>query len=82
MAIETFALRGEFIALAALLKASGATGSGGEAKAVITQGAVRVNGELETRRRRKIRVGDRVVLGERTILLVAAPTTASENDQL
>jgi ribosome-associated protein len=46
------------------LKASDAVGSGGEAKVVIQGGEVRVNGEVETRRGRKLREGDVVELGE------------------
>jgi ribosome-associated protein len=46
------------------LKASDAVGSGGEAKVVIQGGEVRVNGEVETRRGRKLREGDVVELGD------------------
>lgn len=41
-----------------VLKFEALVGSGGEAKAVVAQGFVRVNGEIETRKRKKIRVGD------------------------
>ena len=57
-----FALRGEHITLEALLKASGLA-SGGGAKALIAEGGVRVNGQAETRRGRKLRVGDEVSVG-------------------
>ena len=57
-----FALRGEHITLEALLKASGLA-SGGAAKALIAEGGVRVNGQAETRRGRKLRVGDEVSVG-------------------
>ena len=40
------------------LKFQGIVGSGGQAKLVIQDGAVLVNGELETRRRRKLANGD------------------------
>lgn len=40
------------------LKAQGLVGTGGQAKIVIQGGEVRVNGELETRRRRQLRHGD------------------------
>ncbi len=50
----------EFIDLCDLLKAAGLTESGGEAKHHIAQGEVKVNGEMETRKRRKIRRGDSV----------------------
>lgn len=48
----------EFIALDQLLKLLSIVGSGGEAHAVITDGMVKVNGEVETQKRKKIRVGD------------------------
>ena len=50
----------ERITLGAFLKAAGAAGSGGEAKRMVQGGAVRVNGEVETRRGRKLLRGDRV----------------------
>lgn len=64
-------LRGEFITLDALLKATGLAGSGGEAKALIAGGAVRVNGEAETRRGRKLRAGDTVALNDAQVLVRA-----------
>ncbi len=39
-------------------------GSGGEAKVLIQDGVVRVNGEVETRRGRKLQKGDVVEVGE------------------
>jgi len=64
-------LRGEFITLDALLKATGLAGSGGEAKALIAGGEVRVNGEAETRRGRKLRAGDTVALHDAQVLVRA-----------
>lgn len=64
------ALRGEYITLDALLKATGLVGSGGEAKMLIADGAVRVNGEVETRRGRKLRPGDSVRLGAAEVRVV------------
>ena len=61
-----FALRGEHITLEALLKASGLA-FGGAAKALIAGGGVRVNGEVDTRRGRKLRVGDEVVIGDNRV---------------
>jgi ribosome-associated protein len=46
------------------LKASNLVGSGGEAKVLIQGGEVRVNGEVETRRGRKLQKGDVVEVGE------------------
>ncbi len=69
-----FALRGEYITLDALLKASGLVTSGGAAKLLIADGGVRVNGEAETRRGRKLRAGDEVVVGvSRVRLRATAP---------
>ena len=45
------------------LKASNLVGSGGEAKVLIQGGEVRVNGEVETRRGRRLRSGDVVEVG-------------------
>ncbi len=50
----------EYIKLDSFLKAVDAVGSGGEAKTLIAEGMVRVNGTPETRRGRKLRPGDRV----------------------
>lgn len=44
----------EFIKLGQALKAAGLVGSGVEAKDVITDGLVKVNGETDTRRGRKL----------------------------
>ena len=66
-----FALRGEYITLDALLKASGLVTSGGAAKLLIADGGVRVNGEAETRRGRKLRAGDEVVVGASRVRLRA-----------
>ena len=45
------------------LKASNLVGSGGEAKVLIQGGEVSVNGEVETRRGRKLQRGDVVEVG-------------------
>lgn len=59
-------IRREPIELYRLLKFEGLTSSGGEAKTVIADGLVLVNGECETRKRRKILAGDIVEFaGER-----------------
>ena len=52
------------ITLGQALKASNLVGSGGEAKVLIQGGVVRVNGEVETRRGRKLHRGDVVEVGE------------------
>ena len=70
---QTFALRGDHITLDALLKATGLAPSGGAAKVLIAGGQVQVNGEVDTRRGRKLRAGDEVVLGSQRVRLQAAP---------
>lgn len=57
----------DFIELNKLLKILGWVPSGGEAKQVIDKGLVKVNGEVETRRRKKLVVGDEVVFGEEKV---------------
>ncbi len=52
------------ITLGQALKAASIVGTGGEAKILIQAGEVRVNGEVETRRGRKLREGDVVEMGE------------------
>ena len=51
------------ITLGQALKASDIVGSGGEAKVLIQAGEVFVNGEVETRRGRKLLPGDVVEVG-------------------
>ncbi|MEO9966575.1 MAG: RNA-binding S4 domain-containing protein [Reichenbachiella sp.] len=60
--IETFKLKAdeEYIELNNLLKSLGWVATGGEAKIRIDQQEVKVNGEIELRRRKKMRAGDTV----------------------
>ena len=57
----------EFIKLDALLKFASMVGSGGEAKNLIQNGEVLVNGEVCTMRGKKIRPGDTVTLGHNEV---------------
>jgi ribosome-associated protein len=59
----------EYIKLDSFLKAVNAAASGGEAKVMINEGMVRVNGEIETRRGKKLYPGDRVETGKRTFMV-------------
>ena len=59
---ETVAISTEFIKLDALLKYAGLVNSGGEAKTLIQEGDVLVNGEVCTMRGKKLRPGDTVTL--------------------
>ena len=58
--METVNINTEYIKLDALLKYAALVGTGGEAKTVIAEGLVTVNGEVCTMRGKKIRAGDRV----------------------
>lgn len=62
---EKVCIRGTEINLGQFLKLSQAVNTGGEGKSLIQQGAVRVNGEVETRRGRTLRLGDVVRLAGR-----------------
>ena len=53
-------LESEFIELYKILKFEGLADSGGDAKQAIVSGLVSVNGEVETRKRKKIRAGDQI----------------------
>lgn len=52
------------IRLDQFLKSQGIVSTGGQAKLLIQDGAVTVNGEVEMRRRRQLRPGDVVTLGD------------------
>ena len=65
--METINLREEFIKLGQALKAAGFVESGVEAKEVIQEGLVLVNGEIDTRRGRKLYKGDIVSFENQTI---------------
>lgn len=58
--MEKIAITTEFIKLDALLKFAALVMTGGEAKTVIADGMVKVNGEVCTMRGKKIRPGDKV----------------------
>ena len=56
--MEKIAIDTEFIKLDSMLKFAAAVGTGGEAKYVIAEGMVNVNGEVCTMRGKKLRPGD------------------------
>lgn len=58
--MEKISINTEFIKLDALLKFAAAVGTGGEAKTVIAEGLVKVNGEVCKMRGKKLRPGDLV----------------------
>lgn len=69
-----FELKDEFIPLDALLKAVGVASRGGEAKAMVAAGNVQVDGQLELRKRCKIRAGQVVSAGGATVHVIARST--------
>jgi ribosome-associated protein len=60
---RTVEIRDEVIRLGQFLKLADLIESGSEAKAVIADGLVEVNGETELRRGRQLRAGDTVTVG-------------------
>lgn len=72
MAIIEFPLKGECIALCQLLKLTGLCPSGGSAKLTVAEGAVHVDGEVETRKTCKIRAGQEVQLDDDRIRVIAS----------
>lgn len=57
------------IQLDQFLKLKGVTQSGGEAKHLIQSGEVKVNGEVDTRRKKKLRAGDTVEVQEQKFVV-------------
>ena len=70
--METITIETEFIKLDALLKFASLTATGGEAKQVIADGMVAVNGETCTMRGKKIRPGDTVTFAGHTLKVQSA----------
>ena len=79
MKIIDFVLRGEFITLDSLLKATGICDSGGVAKTMVAAGKVQVEGQGDLRKTAKIRAGQVVaVTGVRLRVLKAGRENISE----
>lgn len=72
MTRHVFHLRTETIDLLQLLKASGCAMTGGEAQHYVVSGMVSVNGEPESRKRRKLRAGDSVQLADEIEVFIEA----------
>jgi len=69
-------LESEFVELFKILKFEGVADSGGAAKQAIADGLVSVNGEVETRKRKKISAGDHIEVSGQSIEVVG------KNEQL
>lgn len=63
-------IRGHMIRLGQLLKLAGVAQDGGEAKALLEDGHVHVNGEVELRRGRQLHPGDVVAAAGETLRVV------------
>ena len=70
-----FILRGDYIELDKLLKATGLAESGGRARMMIVEGLVQVDGQPESRKTAKIRAGQAVAVGDERIAVVGAVST-------
>ena len=57
------------IELCQFIKFGGLTGSGGDAKQAVVEGRVLLNGAIETQKRKKLVVGDRVTVDGHTIVV-------------
>jgi len=69
--IPTIAIRDSYIELYKILKRENMAASGGEAKYLISEGMVQVNGEVETRKRRKTVAGDVVECNGERVMVVS-----------
>lgn len=65
-----FRLNAEFVELDNVLKAVQCAASGADAKQIIRSGAVKVNGAVETRVRRKLRAGDVIEFEQQRIDII------------
>ena len=70
--METIQIQTEYIKLDAFLKFAAMVGTGGEAKLVIADGLVQVNGEVCTMRGKKLHAGDTVTFADQTLLVEQA----------
>lgn len=66
----TIQLKDDYIKLGQALKAAGVAGSGVDAKFMIREGLVKVNGKTEYQRGKKLYDGDMVVCSEETIRII------------
>lgn len=69
--MEKITITTEFIRLDSFLKFAAAVGTGGEAKLVINDGLVYVNGEVCTQRGKKIYPGDKVKFEDMEFIAVS-----------
>jgi ribosome-associated protein len=65
--MDDFSPRDGTIRLGQLLKAAGLVDTGGEAKQLLAEGLVTVNGDVETRRGRQLSSGDVIAVGDESV---------------
>ena len=70
MELHDIQIHTKYIKLQDLLKFAGAVETGGDAKLIIQEGRVQVNGEVCTMRGKKMRPGDRCILDNELVLVV------------
>jgi ribosome-associated protein len=70
--MPTITLNKQPVELCKILKFEGLVATGGEAKTVIEQGLVKVNGVVETRKRKQISAGDLIEFGGITYRMLVA----------
>jgi len=76
-----YALTQDFIELNHLLKLTGFADSGGSGGALVTTGVVKVDGQIELRKRNKIRAGQIVHIADSEIHVIAQNAQAAEVKQ-
>lgn len=69
-AMNEIQIRTEPVELFKILKFEGLAASGGEAKLVIAEGLVQVNGQVETQKRKKIKSGDQIDFNNQSFTIV------------
>ena len=72
---ETFTIKGETIDLIKLVKAAGLSDTGGMAKRLIEEGLITVDGQIEHRKAKKIRDGQRISFNNHTIIVKSSSST-------
>ena len=71
-----FNLNSEYVELCNLLKLTGLADSGGRGKAMVAEGLVKVDGQIESRKTAQIRAGQIVECAETRIIVAAQPAIA------
>jgi ribosome-associated protein len=65
-----FKVTGDYIPMIQLLKAANLVQTGGEAQIVVTEGLVKYNGEVDYRKRLKVKKGDVVEFDNQKIMVI------------